>query len=392
MPETSGTIADDAACRRPARARVCHISTVHPATDSRIFYREAMGLRDLGYEVTVAGVHPRDERIEGIHILGLANVDCRLWRMATSWCRGLEVVRRCPAEVYHFHDPELLPAAVLAKSFWGKKVVFDAHESVGLILLKDWLPRRVRRLIAGIAESVDRSCGARVDAVITPTRLLRDRYSRFARRSECFHNFPSPEFLRMRDAVWQGGAGRAKEVIHVGTLSAHRLEFFVQVAGQFLAAQADWRWTFIGLRPDQQAWVERNRPGDLAGRLTATESIPHLEVARRCCRARIGVNYHRLDSAQIQVAIPLKVFEYLACGLVTVSTRVPLLVELVEDCPAVRFADESLEGFTAALTAAARAKGWEASSDAARRFVEERFNCRTEAMRLAQVYEDILNS
>ncbi len=349
-------------------------------------------LRRLGYDVTVCGVHDGDDCVEGVPIRGLEAFRSRGKRMTSSWYRGLKLVGAIKADLYHFHDPELLVAAVLAKTFWGKKVVFDAHEDVGLILLKDWLPPWLRGAVAAIMTSVDRSFAARVDAVVVPTRRLAERYKSFAKRVETFHNFPAPELLRRRDESWLPLEQRRKEVVHLGTLSMVRLEFLLDLAAEFLARHEDWSWKFIGLHPAQyERFRERTDAGG-SPRLTATGKVPHVEVAGMLCRARIGVNFHRLESRQVQVAIPLKVFEYLACGLSAVSTRVPLLVELVEACPAVRFCDETAESMLQQLDELAETDELEELGRTARKFSDERFNCLPEGVRLAELYEDILTT
>ena len=50
---------------------ICHISTVHPLFDSRIFYRECTVLRIAGYDVYLVVRHNRDEVVKGIQVIGL---------------------------------------------------------------------------------------------------------------------------------------------------------------------------------------------------------------------------------------------------------------------------------------------------------------------------------
>ncbi|KKL97669.1 hypothetical protein LCGC14_1832160 [marine sediment metagenome] len=184
--------------------------------------------------------------------------------------------------------------------------------------------------------------------------------------------------------------GYVDEVVHVGTLRQSRLEFLVNVAERFLKDRPGWSWSFMGLHEPLLAWFQQNVAGRTGGRLVGVGMVPHAEIAGRLCRAKIGVNYHTLESRQIQVAIPLKVFEYLACGLAVVTTRVPMLVELVTDCPAVALAGEDADSYLAALDGLARRDDLARLAEEARRFSDERFNCRAEGVRLAAMYEDIL--
>ena len=386
------TILTPAECRSsPARrVRVAHITTGHSADDARILYREAAGLRELGFDVTVHGSYPRSAIVAGVPVRPIHKPASMAWRLLSATWRGVQAARNSGAGLVHFHDPELLLAAVLSKMLLRKRVVFDAHEDVSLLLLKDWIPRPLRKPMAAIVSWIDRFCTRRVDGVVTPTRLLEDRYKGVAPRTRTFVNYPASAFLRERDQAWAPFPQRRNEIVHLGTLRLSRLQFLMDVAGQFLRRHPDWSWTFVGMHPPVLRAFEEGVPAELRDRLRGLGKIPHIQVAELLCRAKIGVNYHTLDSRQIQVAIPLKVFEYLACGLAVVTTCVPLLVELVQDCPAVVLSGESLAEYAATLESLASSERLREHSHTARRFSDERFNCQAEARRLAALYQDIL--
>src|SRR6516165_11986572 len=97
--------------RAPVRPiRIMHLTSVHCAFDIRIFHKECKSLADAGYQVTLVVPHLRDEEAGGVHVHAIPEARGRLSRMTkTVWRVYREAVRR-PAEVYHFHDPELIPA------------------------------------------------------------------------------------------------------------------------------------------------------------------------------------------------------------------------------------------------------------------------------------------
>ena len=48
--------------------KVCHLSSVHPVHDTRIFHKECKTLLNAGYDVTLIVQHDGDKEIEGIKI------------------------------------------------------------------------------------------------------------------------------------------------------------------------------------------------------------------------------------------------------------------------------------------------------------------------------------
>ena len=74
----------------------------------------------------------------------------RLERMTSFAKKVYEAALAVDADIYHLHDPELLPYGLKLKKR-GKKVIFDRHEVyVEQIREKAYLPRWIRGLIAGV--------------------------------------------------------------------------------------------------------------------------------------------------------------------------------------------------------------------------------------------------
>lgn len=130
-----------------AKEHVCIITTVHYRTDSRIFYKQALSLKEAGYSVTLIVQGVMEEVVEGVRIVPLARPKNRWQRLFVTGWRAYNLARREKAAIYHFHDPEFIGQALL---LWvaGKKVIYDVHEDYqSAIAQKDYLPSFLRKLL-----------------------------------------------------------------------------------------------------------------------------------------------------------------------------------------------------------------------------------------------------
>lgn len=128
--------------------KICHITTVHPAHDARIFYRMCAGLAAKGHEVTLIASAP---------FAGEFGVRSSPWnkRIAPAGriSRIILALRAALAEnadIYHFHDPELISLGLALKLLRPSKiVVYDVHEDYpSMMLEKYWIPQPIRPLIS----------------------------------------------------------------------------------------------------------------------------------------------------------------------------------------------------------------------------------------------------
>ena len=92
-----------------AKADVCILTTVHPPFDTRIFHKEAKTLVHAGYKVSIVAQHAKSEIANGVRIIALPKPRNRLTRIFGLTWRAFRLALRQRADIFHFHDPELLP-------------------------------------------------------------------------------------------------------------------------------------------------------------------------------------------------------------------------------------------------------------------------------------------
>lgn len=140
-----------------AKERICQISTVHPPTDVRIFYRECCSLVKAGYEVNLVIPGEQSYTKEGVHIHSIRRVKNRLLRMLFMPWVAMRKALQTKSSLYHYHDPELLFMGFVLRWVFGKKVIFDIHELVKKqIMIKECLPKWSRKPVGTLYRIVEK--------------------------------------------------------------------------------------------------------------------------------------------------------------------------------------------------------------------------------------------
>ena len=110
------------------RRRILLVSTVHPATDPRIFYKIAPSLAEH-YQVFCALPNAKKHENAHIQMIALPAFQNLFLRLLFSQLTLLWKCLRIRPDLVHIFVPELIPAAFLFKWF-GAVVIYEVQENL----------------------------------------------------------------------------------------------------------------------------------------------------------------------------------------------------------------------------------------------------------------------
>ena len=305
--------------------RICHLTSVHPWNDTRIFHKMCRSLAEAGHEVhlvAAAGPDLSDEIVDGVRIHLIPQPRNRLQRMWRTTRRVLDRAASLNADLYHFHDPEFLLWALRFQRRVGAPVIYDAHEDYRVHMAKPWLPRPLRWVASrGVGRYEDRVV-PRLAGVISATPHIARRFEAHP-KGAVVQNFPRLEEF----AACDPGGERERGL-------------FVHVGGAFTAARGivEMIEALPHAGPEARlALAGRWRSEELRARCIRLAGWPQVRelgflqrpaMVELLSRSQAGVVlFHPLEN-HVR-AQPNKIFEYMAAGLQVIASDFPLWRKII---------------------------------------------------------------
>jgi glycosyltransferase involved in cell wall biosynthesis len=304
--------------------KICHLTSVHPPFDIRIFYKECKTLVQAGYKVVLIAPHDQEEEIGGILICALPKPKNRLERVTRVMWQSYKRAIKEGADIYHFHDPELIPLGLLLK-IRGERVIYDVHEDYSHALLsREWIPTWLRNVVAKMV-AFEEWVGAKFfDGVVAATPRIATRFPGL--RTVTVQNFPfliesignSPMSYQQRRMI----------IAYVGVISELRGAKEMIQAMSLLPPHWDVKLTLAGdFRPLNLEDEVKNSSGWNRVEFVGWKS--HKDVMTMLGEVRMGlVLFHPApDHVEAQ---PNKLFEYMSVGIPVIVSDFPLWRQIVE--------------------------------------------------------------
>ena len=370
--------------------KVVHLTSVHSPSDIRIFFKECRSLAAAGYEVVLIAPGDKDRFVEGVQIRVIAKVARRFRRMTKTVLAVYRAAIREKAEIYHFHDPELIPVGLLLR-MRGKRVVYDVHEDVPRdILSKYYLPVRLRSFIGNAVEIIENFAARRFFALVSVTPHITERFQNLNARVVTVQNFPLLDELT-GDASATSWQQREAAVAYVGTITASRsIREMVRALG-LLPGSCTAELRLAGTYSPESL---RDEVTKLPGweRVRELGFLNRRGVKQTLGRVRAGLVLFYPEPNHIYAG-PNKMFEYMAAGIPVIASDFPLWREIVEGAGCGKLVDpldpraiaDAIEYLLSHPEEA------EAMGRNGRRAVEERYNWKNEEKKLLALYKELLS-
>ena len=230
------------------------------------------------------------------------------------------------ADVYHFHDPELIPMALALKALrHDRAIVYDVHEDYPSMMRdKYWLPPSTRPVAAFGARLANGLAGKFLDGIVVADKGVAADFRKIAgKKTLVYYNFPSLDLFAPLPAPV---AGPSADLIYLGGLSERAGIFVLFDALKILAQRgvhpsvrlAGYTDGDVGLAKINAALCKQG----LAGQVEFHGRLAHHKVPAWLRSGRIGLVLLQAVP-KFMKNIPSKMFEYWACGLPVLASDLP---------------------------------------------------------------------
>ena len=354
------------------KAKIVHLTSAHPRYDIRIFFKMCCSLAEAGYDVNLVVADGKGyEEKKSVKIYDVGKPLKRLERMFKASLHVYKRALQLNGDIYHLHDPELLPYAYLLK-LKGKKVIFDSHEDTPRQILtknyllfchcepmklpksenfggaaerseaegaamhsiaESWNLRKNRALFAEfinqnlikcisfIYEKAEKFICSRLNCAVTATPFIRDIFSKYNQNSIDINNFPILGELESKNEIV-----KKNQVCYVGGIKPIRGIYNLVEAMNYV--KNDVKLCLAGDFVDGVNLEKLSRFGNLE-KIEFKGFLNRTQVQKLLNESIAGVVTFLPVSNHIN-AQPNKMFEYMSAGLPVIASDFPLWKEIIE--------------------------------------------------------------
>jgi len=359
--------------------KICHLTSAHDRYDDRIFLKECKTLSNAGFDVNLIVANGKgNEVVDKIKIYDVGKPINRKERMLKTTKKIFKKALEMNADIYHFHDPELIPVGLKLKKL-GKKIIYDVHEDLPRQLLsKPYLNKFILKILSLFIEIYENYSAKRFDFIITATPYIRDRFNKINKNTIDINNYPllkeftniEHNYKQYNNICYVGGITRVRGIVEL-IKAIENLDVTLHLAGEFeneeLKKEVE---NFNG-------WKKVKYYG-----FVNREKIK--EILSIC---KIGI-VTLFPVKNYLVGLQVKLFEYMSASLPVIASNFPLWKEIVEKnncgiCVDPTNPEEIAKAIEYLITHPAEAKKMGENGKTA---VLEKYNWEKESEKLIEIY------
>lgn len=362
--------------------KICHITSVHADNDVRIVLKEVSSLSKY-YETTLLANQSTTMKHKGYMMRNLdLKYSSRIKRILFSKKKVLSKALEVDADIYHFHDPELLGVGnELIKQ--NKKVIYDIHEDTSeQILSKYYIPKFLRKTVSRIYSSYEIRSVKNYTAIITATPFLKGKFEKYNTNIVDVNNYPLlHEFVDIIPINVQ-----TPRITYIGGLTEERGIFqMIELANHF----SNIKFCFCGVfsNPKDKDKAEEMIKYD---NIEFKGFVSRLEIKKTLESSTIGLVLLEKNE-RYKDSLPIKMFEYMAAGLPVIATDFNLWDSILKEARAgITVNPNNLEEMVKAISNLISDTDYAVTlGKNGRKYVFEKYNWNNEEKKLLDIYQKI---
>ena len=371
--------------------KICILTSVHPVFDTRIFYKEAKTLANAGYDVTLIAQHDKNETVDRIKIIALQKPKNRIERFLKLDYLTYKKALQQKADIYHFHDPELLPWALKLKKKTKAKIIYDIHENIpGQIMNKEWIPRILRKLFSFIYKKIEKKIIPNFDHIILAEDSYKEYYSRDLNKT-VIKNYPIISEKGVKKT--QNKEFGTPKLVYVGGISKNRGIFEILESVIILKKNLpETKLIIAGKIPlELESKIKKIiKINSLKDNIELLGRINYTKIQHIFFESNIGLCILRPIPNYIS-SLPTKLLEYMTAGLPVIVSDFPINSKLInkEGCGLTvdpKKPEEIAKAIEYLIEHPNEAKKM---GENGRKAVLEKYNWDIEAKKLLEVYKNL---
>lgn len=375
------------------------LSTGHDPLDDRIYYKETLSLAKLYSPITLVTPDYGSDFMEapGIKYLPLNNTGSIVSRFLVI-PKAIKTVLKINPLVCHFHDYELIFALPVIRLFSRCKVIYDVHEVYPeMVEASTKIPSFLRPFFAKLADILERALSHLCHYIITTDENIADRFRKSHPHISTIFNYPrlsifvpdENKISQLRN-IYKGRT----PIICCGGMDENRGIFQMIRAMDILKRQRpDVILLLVGPMSEdiKERAIQEVKERKLRDFVEIIGTVPHMDIVNYIYISKIGL-VTNLPTKKFNKNVPIKQFEYMACGIPVVGSNLPPIASYIlkAGCGKV-YNPTSVDALAQSVMEVLEDEHeWKRMSDAGKKAVQNLWNWDQMEKKLFDIYETLL--
>lgn len=299
---------------------ICHVTIGHSPTDDRIYYKEVLTLSKWYRHISLIAPKrgcPKPAAGISFHLFTDDGI-------LKNLLRAYQLAKKFRADLYHVHEFEFLPFALALKYKYGKKIIYDAHETTYFFFTEFSQHSKWFTFIpAIIAQSLEWGCSLFTDYIITVTPWVARGFKPFHKKISLIYNYP---IVPMFNQSGTKQVDRTKPIIlyHGQLVPARNIHVMVEAMRHVKISYPTARLVIVGsITPHYKEQLNGLiKTYNLEDVIEFRPLIPYTEVPQLISTATIGLS-SMCPNESFKRSIQIKPFEFMSAGIPVLGCRVP---------------------------------------------------------------------